>query len=429
MLKNNIKNNYESTALSLFLIIQVIVIIVYGYSYHVDGGYYYGCAVNKLTNGSFFFPTYEDLYSNYWAGTGWINIMNWLLHINNNIYTILMFNCILTTSSAFYLCRFTEQITNKKIARISLTLYCVYLVNYAMNTYVLTEVPFFFFLISGLYYFTLGNKKGYVLSGILFAIANWIRPLAMLLIIPICIFLIYKKIKAKYFYPIIVSFFIMYSLIGLTTYANCGRFVSQPTTGWFNLLMGMGKQSNGETNLSMFYDPNDIGYIENIEKYTQEQRNAIWKQRGIKWMKNNIDVYIKQMPIRFFSLLKSDNYSIHAFRKDKNDNSKIFSYGLDSTIKLFPHLSLWRWVSLYNFLFYAFIMVSGFMGFFLSLRHKKLDLLLPLMVIICGFGLTIAVICNPRYHHPYIPFIMIGSAYLINYLINKNETTKNTSVD
>lgn len=214
----NLFNNYKSIVLTIFIILQIVVIFVYGYSYHIDGSYYYDCAISKLTNGDFFFPTYKDLYSNFWAGTGWINIMNWLLHINNNIYTILFFNCLLTSASAFYLYRFTEQITNKSTAKILLTIYCLYLVNFAMNTYILTEVPFFFFLIAGLYYFIVGNKKGYILSGVLFAIANWIRPIAMLLIIPICIYLFYKKIGVKRFYPIIVSFLIMYSIIGTVTY-------------------------------------------------------------------------------------------------------------------------------------------------------------------------------------------------------------------
>lgn len=89
-----------------------------------------------------------------------------------------------------------------------------------------------------------------------------------------------------------------------------------------------------------------------------------------------------------------------------------------SLFEAFPHYSFAQWITLYNLIYYYVLM-----GFFL-LSYRQTKKVLPLTWNIFALGtLFIALVGHgeARFHIPFMPFIIINVAYIINqkYTINK----------
>lgn len=89
-----------------------------------------------------------------------------------------------------------KHITNHKTALLALSIYVLYPANYGESTSILSELPFMFFGMIGIW--CIVRNRHAFMGGILIAIANWFRPMGIVYLIGIVILLLFKERKKPF---------------------------------------------------------------------------------------------------------------------------------------------------------------------------------------------------------------------------------------
>lgn len=100
-----------------------------------------------------------------------------------------------------------------------------------------TEIPFNAFAFAGLAVLFTDKKWSYPVAGLLLALANWIRPIALaFLIAAVCVVLLRNK-KISHIATLVAGYAAAIVLIGSISLISSGHFVYQATTFGYNLIM------------------------------------------------------------------------------------------------------------------------------------------------------------------------------------------------
>ncbi|MDR1259071.1 MAG: hypothetical protein LBK65_07335 [Tannerellaceae bacterium] len=248
-----------------------------------------------------------------------------------------------------------------------------------------------------------------VCAGLLFFVANWIRPLTPLFILPVLLYMLFHKFSYKNYLSLLLPFFASIIFIGTCTKMNSGQFIFQATTGSINLIQGASDQANGGYEHECFEEGN-IGYIENREQLNFKERNSIWMTRSIRWIKEHPFKYASLIPVKIARTWWGDDY-LGSFLSEE---PAFFSTNPTSSQKIQRILS----GVLFSLTYYA-VMLCFLISLFQFRKKWNKDMLILLIPLILGTIMQSLLYGTQRYHYPYMPAILIFAAWWINSLMMK----------
>ena len=303
--------------------------------------------------------------------------------------------------TAWFFYRITETIVNQHVAFIALILYIIYHANYGEGTSLLSELPFMFFIMMGIYFSVVRNW--YLLGGMMLAIANWYRPMAIVFLLALIIFYLLKWRKNL---RLLAGYFIVIIMIGSISYHRTGLFLYQAKSGW----MALTDYSSDHAKESM--------QVRDRTDWNVAQKDSAWHSLFIDWLKDHPVEYFSQMPRKLVNTYVSDNVNMCTFIPDKKEKEYMYEeVSLGTLIQRFPSFTPVQWFTLLNLIIYYLLLASAIGSLF---YYRKENCLFSVSIIALGTLLLLLVgHGEARFHIPFMPFIIILSAIFIHYKIWK----------
>lgn len=308
-----------------------------------------------------------------------------------------------------------KGIFNERIAWITLILYVIYPANYGEGTSLLSETPFMFFILFGLY---CSIKQLPLIGGIFLAIANWYRPMAIVFLLSLIVYLFLLHKKTNALKPL-AGYILTICIIGGCTFYRTGHFIYQAKTGWMSLMQYSWDNDNNQAKTAHLFINNDPNDLEK-QGYNCIQKDKIWQSNFVTWLKNNPTTYLKQMPKKLIDMYISDNVNFCTFLPDKHTSHYMYEpLSMKRLWSDFPHESPVQLLTIINlFFYYSLLLLSLFGIYFLVINRQWKPLSLPFCVITFGTMLLILVgHGEARFHIPFMPFfIMLAAFSIVNYI-------------
>lgn len=408
-------NLYVKILLLLFLFTQCVIICMnWDFPLH-DDAYYYVHYAQECINNNTWYPAVHNMYDGYIFAPGYVNLLIFLHQLSDNFNVIKIVNLFLNIVLLYEVYYIASRIFNKQIGLFSLLLYMITYSNIVLPITPLSDLPFLFCMVSAVY-LVLKNKWYYMIGvGVLIALGNWIRPLAVIYLVTIVAFMLLYKYKWRQYVLLALSLFVTVFIIGKTAENRIGNFVFQSTTSGVNLAMSACDKATGLMNKAFEKDPYYAEFFQYRDNYTYQEKDKKLKELSISWILNHPWKYVRQIPIKIAGLYSMDTWPDRVL-----PNS-----GLSQELPKAKG-SFTRMTYLIGKLFLKSIVFYGVLFFFLVYvwRHKKqlfqkdnVFLLVPLL----GTAVTIIFVVLDRYHYPFMPFIIMYASAAIyeRYFLKK----------
>jgi 4-amino-4-deoxy-L-arabinose transferase-like glycosyltransferase len=379
------------------------MLIVFGYTPYPDSVGYIKLA-QICVNNDLPYPMELQHLEFIW-NVGAINAVVASLKLFGSCVPLMLLYALMKGMTALFLYKIAYLLSSERTAFIALIIYVLYPINYGEATSVQSELPFVFFLILSIYIYLHKhhNILPYLLAGIIMAIANWFRPMAMVFILSL---LVIKP--RKRWLSLIAGYALMICLIGGISHARTGRFVYQAETGWMALMQYHWNNDSHRTGKDPMIAPSNMDCV---------QKDSLWRAHFISWLKANPDEYVKQIPVKIIKTYVSDNPNICAYMsaKDKNKKYMYENISMKSLYACFPHYSPIQILTIYNLIYYYILMILFMMGCIETIKSKDNKMLFNVCVFVIGTT-TLALVGHgeARFHTPYMPFIIICAAYFLS---------------
>ena len=387
--------------IAVFTILQLIVLLVFGYTPYPDSNGYIELAKECIDRNDLY-PMVSRLNDYYFLwNVGAINAVVFSLKMFNSVLPLLIVYCLMKGFTAFFIHQITKTIFTEKIAFITLILYIIYPANYGEGTSTHSELPFIFFTLLGLWLSI--TKKQVFAGGMSLAFANWFRPMGIVFLISLMIYLFINK---KQIWKPLVGYISMILVIGSLSYIRTGLFIYQAKTGW----MALTDYSTSHATASLAIGENS--HLNISEKDTE------WKKLFFEWLKDHPKEYMMQMPRKLINTYVSDNVNMCVFLPDKAEKEYMYEeLSMKTLFPHFPHYSSIQWLTILNLLYYYTILLTAL----LSIKYfNKNTFLLPISIISLGTLILLFVgHGEARFHIPLMPFFLILSVLFINQLLWK----------
>ena len=385
----------------VFTILQLIVLAVFGYTPYPDSDGYRQLAQEALEYKEpypvcYLLHDYPFLWN-----IGTINIVAASLALFHSIIPLLVVYALMKGTTAWMFYALTRKICGAQTAFIALVIYLIYPANYGESTSLLSELPFMFFVMSGMYLSIVRNKS--LAGGIMLAVANWFRPMALVFLLALLIYFLYKWRKSL---KLLIGYIVMIAVIGGITKCRTGLFLYQAKTGWMAL-----------TDYSTNHAPESMKVRDNKE-WNVAQKDSAWRSLFIDWVKDHPTEYLKQMPAKLMNTYVSDNVNMCTFIPDKANKEYMYEeVSMQTLLLCFPKLTATQWLTVANLIIYFGIIVFAILCLF---YYNKPDYLLPICIISIGTLMLLLVgHGEARFHIPYMPFFIMLSALFIKQIIWK----------
>ena len=391
-----------------FTLLQFIILLVFGYTPYPDSEGYLYLAKECVAHGEPY-PVTSMLckYPFLW-NIGAINAVTASLAIFHSVVPLLVLYSLLKGITAALFYAVTRKICNSQVAFIALVLYVIYPANYGEGTSTLSELPFMFFIMLGMYLSIVRNWS--LAGGIMLAVANWFRPMAIVFLLAMLIYFMFKWRKN---FKLVVGYLLMIGIIGTMTMYRTGLFLYQAKSGWMNLAI-----KTYESGYQNDWNENPIMIREHNE-WNVSQKDSAWQHLYTEWTKKHPKEYVSRMPGKILNTYVSDNANMCTFITGKTEKKYMYDeVSMQVLIKLFPYYSPVQWLTIVNLLVYYFLLATALISI---LYFNRQQFLLPVSII--AIGTIILMIIGhgeSRFHIPFIPFIMMLTALLLVRRKKKN---------
>ena len=384
-----------------FTILQFIILGVFGYTPFPDSNGYILLAKESVSLGEPY-PVNSIItqYPFLW-NIGAINAAATSIALFHSVVPLLVAYSLMKGITVCFFYAITEKIFNTKVALIALILYIIYPANYGEGTSALSELPFMFFAMLGIYLSIVRNNS--LIGGMMLAVANWFRPMALIFLLALMIFSLYKWRKNI---KLLLGYTIMVVMIGSCCYLRTGQFLYQAKTGWMALM----DYSSGESKESqMIRKRSDLDFA---------QKDDTWRSLFFDWLKENPKQYFAQMPGKFINTYVSDNVNMCTFIADKANKEYMYEeVSMPVLLHSFPKYSAVQWLTVLNLIIYYFIIICSLLSLRYFQWHKYV---LPVCIILLGTLLLLfAGHGEARFHILFMPFFIMMAAKFINIIIWK----------
>ena len=410
---------------NLYLVLLLLVLVIFGYTPTNDGDGYIEFAQICLQTGQSY-PCLPLITGHPFIwNIGSINLTALSLLWFHSLYPLLVFLCILKALTALLIGKVAQNLFSDKVAIIACILFSLYPNNWGQSTTILSEIPMICFAYMALYLAITQEKPIWLfVSGIIFGLANWFRPVAMIFVGTLLLYYIFfvKRNWIKKCFSLCCGYVLFIVIVGSLCYHRTGYFLYQAESLWFNMAEATYEPSVAPQYNTNPYPKGTIRYIENMDQKTAIECNEIWKERSMTWLKEHPWQYLKKIPGRLLYMYYNDMDNIAAFSTHKEkaeDNFITLPYR--NILKDLWGLSAVQHLAIINLIYYALLLIFAFVGgFFLLKKHRYKQVFIPLMIIIGGsLSLVLAIHGETRFKAPFMPFIFMMAAITLHSLIYK----------
>lgn len=429
--RNKIIKIISITLVCIMVLLQITALILFDGKQLDDAGWYQDKAITIADDNSFY-PDENNEFNFYMANPGYINYLSLFYRLSDNDFFPLLSNIILSLLLGLTIFYITKKLFKRSvISWLALLIFSIFPMYIAEGLYLRTELPFTllaFLAIASI----LSNYKGkFIYAGIFLAFANWIRPLGLVFLLVILITMLVNKEKIKSYIAFLIPIVCLLLIFGFATYQSSGYFAYQSATGGVNLLMGANDIADGSFSWDA-YQPGQLGYNENYDTMNFMEKDEYLMSTALSWVKENPWEYISLVPSKLFYMYSTDTYSFSTFY-----NNEILTSGREYieplvknvlTLK-FSNLTWVDYIVIYNQGIYMLLLVLYIASIIVILKEKKYHSLIILFgILFLGTGMTIVTVGGARYHYPFIPVMIIGTAYVIDYWLLKKKGKDETVI-
>lgn len=436
---------------SVFTILQLLVLAVYGYTPYPDSNAYIEVAREAIAQGAAYPTPWQMQHHAFLWNIGAIRLSQWSLQWFQSVTPLLVVYALMKGLTAWFYYHIALVLTNRRTALIALIIYVLYPANYGECTSVLSELPFMFFTMAGIYV-ALCHHKPFP-GAMLLAIANWIRPMGIVFLIALALYfllsprpsatsphsipnspsssnlpsssnphsssvLFLRRLRLwrnssplfgsslRPLVSLLAGYLSIILLVGTINYARTSHFLYQAKTGW----MALSCYSYDHASASSFpLNPHDIC---NDTTLNLAQKDRLWRQMFADWVISHPADYAAQMPAKLAKTYVSDNVNICAFLTDKPSRTYLYEeLAMQTLHSQFPRYSFAQLLALFNLLVYYAILALSLLSLF---RYRRQTHLFPLAVILLGTLLLLFVgHGEARFHIPFMPFFILLAALFL----------------
>jgi hypothetical protein len=251
-------------------------------------------------------------------------------------------------------------------------------------------------------------------SGIILAVANWVRPLAPAFLIGMLIYLLIVKHK-KQIVKLLAAFAFFVVSIGLFTYSNFGYFLFQSSTSGVNMIIGANDDAGGGYNTTCFQE-GKIAYLDDntLKTMTFKQKDSYYRRLAVQW--------IMKHPIKWALLLPKKIFRMYAI-EDLHHNY-VFVPTLDTCLDsggyivnhwLANNRQFGDYILMWGQLLYMITAIGFLAGIVILIKQRNILRFLPLFsIVFVGSFMTLVTWGAPRFHMPYLPVFIIFTAVCLS---------------
>ena len=370
------------------------------------------------------YPMAEHVTADYIWAPGFINYLIVQLKLFGTLHFNMILNLILQMAILWLIYKIGIYFFSKQTARIGIILWCLLYSNWLVVAPAGTEIPFLFLCLSGFYLILHPKLSFYMIAGILFAVANWIRPIMIIFLLTAVIFMVWKKTNWKYYAVLIFSLAVSIGFIGKTTEKRFGYFVYQSTTGGVNLIMTSNDKAYGGVASSVMTDPDNIAYIPEKGLLTFQQKDSIWKARSVEWILENPGkaswLYLKKI----VGLYVEDSWA---------DRPLLGGHGMIDSYVVAGKISKQQFVLqvisrvLKSFAYYIVMIIFLYTIYKQRKKIFTFPYLILLSLLAIGTAITCLLAVSPRYHYPFLFVIVLFAAFGIENYIKEKKNRQQSS--
>lgn len=423
-MSKNLKKITIAVVASLFALQLALIFATSGFSPSDDQQTYLDYALASATRGEWF-PAERNLIDDIFFAPGYINFLLLYHRIFGTFSGFGFVNFIMSAAILAAIYSISKKFFGICAACGTAIIYAATYSNWFSPIGYFSEIPFVFFVTLALASALLPRTKwaNYILAGVLIAVGNWIRPLALAYFLGIILFAISKKEYAKTrIAALLASTLLTIAAIGFWTKSNCGIFAFQSATSGLNLAGSANKYANGAVGFG--FQKDDFYHSRtpvNYETMDFAQKDAHLRKTAKEWIFQNPVKYISQIPLKSALLLGFDTWS-ERFEKGSGLSSIRNKIESDKAFAL-KHFIL---LLLKSLMYYAAMIL-----FAIYILKNYREILLPqnIIIVIPFFVLafTYPFMVTDRYHFPIMPVVWIFAGAELARITRRHSEKKHHS--
>ncbi len=367
------------------------------------------CAQNAT-----WYPNARNMYDTYVFGNGYVNILAACMRLAPGLPWVELLNLAFMQAIVWLSAGIAWRMTHRlRPACLTAMLICLSAGFWGEVVAARTELCFIALSCLSLYLLTFPRTATLFLAGVAVALANWVRPLLVVYLPGMLLFLWLRRAGIRRMSMLLAGALAMTLVIGAGAQRLTGRFIFQAQTMGINMLMGANDDADGSYNDAVFRE-GKAGYIDpqRRARMTFYEIDALYKDEAIAWMARNPMSFFLLAPAKLFYFLATDTYGGCAFLGRETDN---LAYLLELWNVLLGRgersLLPGDVVVLYEQAFYMCLLTAYALSVVNSLRRRCLRDTLHLHAIVLGAcGVAVLTVGGARYHMPYIPIFCICAA-------------------
>jgi hypothetical protein len=386
-----------------------------------DFANYVRLAKNNIESGTYY-PNNKNLYDAYIHAPGFVNYLILLFKISTNLKLVYVFNLLWTFVLLFSLRYIISRLfNNKQIVSMATVIFCMMPILWGKVVIAGTDVIYTALAFLSFAILLREKKYGPIVSGIILAVANWVRPLAPAFLIGMLIHLLIVK-KKKQIVKLLAAFAVFVVSIGLFTYSNLGYFLFQSSTSGVNMIMGANDDADGGYNTTCFQE-GKIAYLDDntLKTMTFKHRDSYYRGLAVQW--------IMKHPIKWALLLPKKIFRMYAIEdlghryvfvptldadSDSDSGSYIINHWFANNRQFGDYILMW------GQLLYMITAIGFLAGTVILIKQRNILRFLPLFsMVFLGSFMTLVTFGAARFHIPYLPVFIIFTAACLSVLLRR----------
>jgi hypothetical protein len=409
----------------LWITAQLVVITYfYGSPQGSDPGEYLKLAKSCYASGGWY-PMPANIYSPWICATGLINFLILQLRVFGTCDLNVFFNLLMNVAIVFELYIIGGRFFDRRTSCIAVITWCLMYSNLMIVVPAGTEIPFLFLVLSGFCLCTSPRPRPIWMgvAGVLFTLANWIRPLAIIFLTATLIYMLYRRYSwrsyASLLFPLILTLFI----IGKTTERRTGYFLYQPSLFGANLITTSNDRAYGGNATSLLSDSTSSAFIANRELYTFHQRDSIWRERAFEWILSNPDRYLWLYIKKLGGLYIEDSWSDRPLLGGDGFIDAYSTTDNKVTARAFRDRVIWMSTRSITYYLVLIAFVLAMIRWLRRCRNWR-ELIsgqgILLLILLMGTFATCIFAVSPRYHYPYIFVVVLFASWWLSLLRHRH---------
>lgn len=422
------------TISAAYLLWLLLVLALFGYTPTNDGDGYIEFAQVCIRHGQSY-PCLPLIQGQPFVwNIGSVNLTALSLLWFRSLYPLLVLLCFMKAITALLVGKIALKLFTGRVAVIACVLYVLYPNNWGQSTTILSEIPMVSLALAAFYMAVSREKPAWLFaSGMVFGLANWFRPVAMVYMGTLLLYYLFfiRKDWMRKSLSLCCGYAAFIIIVGLQSYLRTGYFLYQAESLWFNMAEATYEPSVAPQYNTDPYPKGTIRYIEDRERKTAIECNRIWRERSMEWLKAHPTEYLAKVPGRLVYMYYNDMDNIIAFSNHKGEaGANFITLPYKTLLKQFDQLSAIQYLALANLVYYLAVLFCAAGGCLLVIKRKEYaQTFTPMMIVIGGsLALVLAVHGETRFKAPFMPFIFIlASVYVASWRRKPHPTAEELS--